>query len=1013
VTASAGAGKTHALTHRYTQFLLTNRIPHTSLRSILAITFTNNAAVEMKQRILTLLKELSLGNPSEVKAMTALLSVDPATLPQRAEDMLNLLLENYSDFQVKTIDSFMSSVFLCSSLDLGYHPGFEIVLDADVLIDETAAEFARSIRTGNPIAQTMVELTGRLIGEKKGTDKFPWNPYAAILEKIKKFYADLDVPPEIIDATDLEPEIDLLKSELSADAGAILADVEAVGLDINANIKKDLIRFAAGDWSKVVDNAFKKEILKKSAKTGVSAAAAKIADRIKETYDGTLLPGLANLVLMLSRSHFRPDIRALQLFGEALEKIKKRKSQILLNDVGRTMAGYLTAQVIPDIYFKLGEAIHHYLIDEFQDTSPVQWKNLYPLIENSLAAEGTLFVVGDTKQSIYSFRGADWKIMKHLQKPDAFPSAACDPQTLGTNYRSYEQILKFNQKLFKENIAVDPLYGPAAEASGLSNYVEEVKPEHRDKGYVEALLFVEDDVLIPEKAKIVQTVEDCLQRGYHPRDIAILTPRNKDVIAIGAWLNERNIAFISHSSLDVRKRKITGELISLLKFLESPVDDLSLASFLVGGVFAKYAATTNTPMKAGEIYDLIHRQAQRRDKRLYVLFRIAFPEIWAACFEHLYAVVGYMPLYDLVCEMLVTFKVFATHPEEEASLVTLLEAVKEFEQTGMNTLRNFIEYTGQENDAGAWKIDVPASAEAVQVLTVHKAKGLGFPVVIVVLHDHYIKTDNWALVDNGQGDGRMEILHLNSSYAEKSDLLKKLYEAARFKETVDELNQLYVALTRAREEMYVIGLYKKEPKYPTKYIPVGDFPARARPAVSRPAPEPRQELKAFYSERRRAIPVQESNRLASREVRRGDVVHAVLSRLEFIDSGFEDSLSVSIADAKNELHYDGDVAELNQVILSFLAADGIGEFFERRPGRMVLNEQEFASKTGALFRADRIVIDPNVMTVIDFKTGGDEAQAKYIPQVQQYMGMTGEIFPGKPVQGYLAYVDLKELRRVQ
>jgi ATP-dependent exoDNAse (exonuclease V) beta subunit len=372
-----------------------------------------------------------------------------------------------------------------------------------------------------------------------------------------------------------------------------------------------------------------------------------------------------------------------------------------------------------------------------------------------------------------------------------------------------------------------------------------------------------------------------------------------------------------------------------------------------------------------------------------------------------------MPLYDLVCEILATFKVFATHPEEEASLVTLLEAVKEFEQAGMNTLRNFIEYAEQEDDVGAWKIDVPASADAVQVLTVHKAKGLGFPVVIAVLHDHYIKTDNWALVDNGQGDGRMEILHLNAGYAEKSDLLKKLYDAARFKETVDELNQLYVALTRAREEMYVIGLYKKEPKFPTKYIPVDGFLSGARPAVSRPALGPRQELKTFYTERRRVIPVQESNRLASREARRGDVVHAVLSRLEFIERGFEESLYASIVDARAEFHYEGDAKELEQTILNFLTVSGIGHFFERCPDRVVLNEQEFASGTGALYRADRIVIDPDVITVIDFKTGGDEGEPKYIPQVLQYMGMTGEVFSGKPLHGYLAYVDLKELRRVQ
>ncbi|MCX6136145.1 MAG: UvrD-helicase domain-containing protein [Ignavibacteriales bacterium] len=1011
VTASAGAGKTHALTHRYTQFLLSDRIPHTAPRSMLAITFTNNAAAEMKQRILTLLKELSLNHPAAIEEMSALLSVDPATLPQRSAQQLDALLTSYSDFQIRTIDSFMSSVFLCSSLDLGYHPGFEIVLNPDAMIDEAAAECARSIRKGTPMASIFAGLADRMMAEKKSTEKYHWNPFAAILAEVKRFYADLDVMPETVDAADLTADIALLKEAAEALASSLLRRIADTGLDINANVKKDLERFAAGDFSKVVDNAFKKDILKKGTKDGLSPAAAAIADSVRSDYEEALLPQLSILVFMLSRNYFRPYVRALHVIGEALEVVKRRTARVFLNDVSRTMASHVTAEIVPDIYFKLGDTVHHYLIDEFQDTSPVQWKNLRPLIENSLAAEGTLFVVGDTKQSIYSFRGADWKIMKALQQPEMFPSAACDPQTLGINYRSFERIVEFNRILFKEKIGTSDEFRDAAEASGLSTYIEEVKEEHRGKGYVQVALFMEDDDAPPEKAEVIETVEDCLCRGHRHKDIAILTPRNRDVIKIGAWLNERNIPFISYSSLDIRKRKITGELISLLKFLESPADDLSFASFLLGDVFAENVKTVSAAPAGNDLRELIHRHAQREDRRLYVLFRLAFPEVWALCFEHLFTVVGYMPLYDLVCEMLATFHVFATHPQEEATLVTLLEAVREFEQAGTNTLKNFIDYSEQEDDAGAWKIDAPLTADAVQILTVHKAKGLGFPVVIAVLHDQKIKTRNWALMENGT-DSPAELFHINSKFAAKSPLLEKLYHEGKFKETVDELNQLYVALTRARHEMYVIGLYKKEPKFPTGYLPVEEFSPGARPpGVSVPV-EKREALAALHRHILKPLPMQESERLSSREAKRGDIVHGVLSRIEYVDEYIEQTMQSLVEVVIREFSSDLDRDEVKRNILSFLdTADG-RSFFEKRSGRRVLNEQEFASATGALYRADRIVIDDDMITVIDFKTGGDEGEAKYQIQVLGYMGMVAEVFPGKPVQGYLAYIDLRRMRRV-
>ncbi len=327
------------------------------------------------------------------------------------------------------------------------------------------------------------------------------------------------------------------------------------------------------------------------------------------------------------------------------------------------MATALSDDNIPEIYFSLGERIHHFLIDEFQDTSPIQWKTLRPLIENSLAQQGSLFIVGDTKQSIYTFRGGDWQIMKRMMTEEEFPSVARKMKELTTNYRSDEAIVAFTKKVFHE-IVPQKIPLAIAEKSGLTSFQQEVKPSAHGKGFVEVFSFHRDKEnpdASPEKQKLLDILAGCRDRGYRYRDIAVLTPKNSDVVEVSRWLNEANIQFISHSSLDVRTRKITGELLALLKFLDSPVDDLSFASFILGDLF-------RTVVSAENIHDdlsssiLTHRSGDNDDEPLYVHFRSLYPHLWEKYFESLFNRVGYLPLYDLLSDMYGTFSLFDKCP---------------------------------------------------------------------------------------------------------------------------------------------------------------------------------------------------------------------------------------------------------------------------------------------------------------------------------------------------------------
>ena len=270
---------------------------------------------------------------------------------------------------------------------------------------------------------------------------------------------------------------------------------------------------------------------------------------------------------------------------------------------------------MPDVYFRLGDRIYHYLIDEFQDTSPIQWRNLEPLIEESLGKGGSLFLVGDTKQAIYGFRDADYRIMRHLEaEPGHFGSVEASVRELKTNYRSDQAILDFVKDLFlglgDDADGNSPGYGRLAALSGLDDFDQSVLPGREGRGFVSYVLLekeaasaadedeagrrpgtdedaapavVEDP---PEKAELQNLVTGLRRRGWRASDIAVLTYKNADVVRVASWLNELDIPFIPFSSLDIRGRKIVGEILSFLRFLDAPPDDLAFAEVLLGGMFA-------------------------------------------------------------------------------------------------------------------------------------------------------------------------------------------------------------------------------------------------------------------------------------------------------------------------------------------------------------------------------------------------------------------------------------------
>ena len=1008
VTASAGAGKTHALAHRYVQLLLSNEVPHNALPNILAITFTNNAAAEMKQRIIRLLKLAALGDEKTLAELGSLVSIRQPEIRTKAARLVDEIFDNYSDFNVKTVDSFMSTVFTSSSIEYGYNPEFEIQLSVDRIFDRAFELFATEIREGSVHASVVEKIVGFLSENRKRDDPFLWNAYGNLSSRVKQIYHMIASRTKPLRQRNRGDEGSMLREKIAAQSAKLGVLIKQSSLSMNRYFAADLSLIHEGNIPALIERKLKSAAVNKpKGKEETTAYQTWIAQIENEHQQLNEL--LRQFFLYYVEAYYLPYAEAYGMMQQAIGKVKEQYGQIFIDDVNKTLAEHLNAEAVPEIYFKIGETIYHYLVDEFQDTSQIQWRNLFPLIEESLSKGGSLFVVGDTKQSIYGFRDADWTIMKHLIEENPFPSAQHIVTTLGINYRSCEKVIEFNKEIF-HNVIPGQGLDLAAGASGLSTFEQQSTPEHRGQGYVDVIVLREEDDDAPEKRKITEVVDSCHSRGYRYNEIAILTPNNANVVEVSGWLNERGIPIISHSTLDVRRRKSAGELIALLRFLDTPMDDLSFATFLLGDLFNNCAAKRKIGITREHLDALMVEEKSERSGPLYAAFRNRYKNVWEEYFEHLFNVVGYLPLYDLLSEAYKIFDLFETSPEEEASLVKLLEVIKTFEQEGTNAIKNFLEYVGDESTDDVWKIDVPGGIDALSVMTIHKAKGIEFPVVIVLLYDQSQRGKSFIVREDEEF---VTILKANKTIAENVDPLRVLLDAEQFRDTVDMLNKLYVAFTRAETEMYVVGVFKKESKIPTKFLSPGTYGSVPESVVSSGRAQDRNSFFPFHHRTRKPLPLQSFGPIGGLEVKRGDVVHRVFSLIDFFESDFRRQINSVLQRISAEVPEGIDQEEIRATIVDFVDSSGVGEFFSRKDGRIVLREQDLTNAAGALYRADRIVVDPTKVWAVDFKTGGVEHEADYVGQVRNYMAMMKDIYPGKDVEGVIAYVDMKQAKKIQ
>ncbi len=322
LTASAGAGKTYALTHQYAQILLSAAAPHNSLQNVLAITFTNNAAAEMKQRILALLKLAAFGDDGTLSELSDRLSMEQADIQSRALRLVDDILDNFSDFQVKTVDSFMSTVFKASSLEYGYHPEFEILLGTDRIFDLAFGLFSREVRENSAEAEVVWKIVGLIAENRKAENGFAWNPYAEIAGQVKKIYKAVSAHAKPLGAVHSADSSSFLREEITASAGRVGMLISNSGLNISKLFADDLALIADGNIHALIERKLRATPVTKPKGKDEKASYERWIGEIEREHQ-ELNGLLRRFILVYAEQYYRPVRRGVRPSAADNRKIEE------------------------------------------------------------------------------------------------------------------------------------------------------------------------------------------------------------------------------------------------------------------------------------------------------------------------------------------------------------------------------------------------------------------------------------------------------------------------------------------------------------------------------------------------------------------------------------------------------------------------------------------------------------------------------------------------------------------
>ena len=829
--ASAGSGKTYKLTGEYLKLAFD---PHISFRNILAVTFTNKATSEMKKRILNAIYLISKGKETGYEAeLCKKFGYSANELQEEAKKLLNLMLNQYSYFKISTIDSFFQQVIKSIAYELDLDSGFTLELDTQSVLETAVSRLIDDFGTNSDETEWIMQSVGENIdkgnrwkisddvtkfakaafdniSEKQNADNQSFQEYKKLLNKITSdFVSELRKlgaqGSEIIRKAGLNPtdfsggsRSFALKFELYANAS----------LNNISNLTDTMINAASN-----VDKWYSKTSpLKNNIIACVNGGLMQILGDICALLTGDRFKQFCTATAALK--HINKYALAYKVY-ELQKQICEEQNLFLLQSTMPFLKGMIDESDTPFIYEKFGYSLRHFMIDEFQDTSTLNWDNFYPLIKNSTDAGHKSLIVGDVKQAIYRWRGGDWNLLDNSIEGQF--NGRVDVETLEHNWRSCENIVKFNNWCFSSifDMLNNEIENQTASGKYEKSFGEifrrtygQVLQKVPDKnigtgGYVSVESFEGKAEEYKERACqwVIDQLDELAELGYAPGDIAILVRGNKLGTLIANYLAKaQNDApekagryrFVSNESVLLGNNQAVRLLVAAVQFLISPDD-----TFAQGQLIWLYFMLSKGQKAASEAIQQL--PPENGAELVWSLLPEDFAKLKTS----------YMQL-DIVqlCSRLNRILLNPTNPTDVPFLNEFEDRVQTFNERNGSNLQMFINWW---NDVGYKQaIAMNEHQNAIQIISIHKSKGLEFKAVIIPFYSWSNNSDIiWCETDE-EPFNRYKPFPISFSAEAASTCFSKDYYKEHFMRHIDNLNILYVALTRASRDMRICTMAPPE-----------------------------------------------------------------------------------------------------------------------------------------------------------------------------------------------------------
>lgn len=1053
--SSAGAGKTHTLVSAYLKQALERPEAFTQ---ILAVTFTNQATREMKQRILVYLHSLAQGTPSPVaEILMQSTAWDMEALQARAQTVLGHILHQYSRFSVSTIDSFFQKIIRGFAQELGLQSGFRIELDQGYVLSGLIDELINTAGQDPQLQQWLVSFA-----EDKLLSGRHWNFQRELTNLGQEIFSEHfgQHEAQLVAATSDHATLRQFVHQLHQRTTYFEQNLQDLGKQALAAIQQAELTVSDFSYGTSGVAGYLAGLVTKrrwqptqralKALQHVEAWYSKSSDQkdeITQVVQNNLLPCLQQVVQFYDDHHrayytaseVRHFIYSFGIVTRLLEKLndyREAHNVMLVSDASLFLRKIIAENDTPFVYEKMGAFYKHFLIDEFQDISGFQWNNFRPLVANALDEGHDSLVVGDVKQSIYRWRGGDWRLLLTQLQKDVPQTAVLN---LDQNWRSKEHVIAFNNGFFTDAAAqvvqhLTAALAPLTDVSLKKNLTtqlqqisaayqdvhQQLPPERvqADKGYIN-IAFLEDTTSEPSQswrevalASIPRLVEELQQDGFSLKDIALLVRSNAEARAIfKALLTHQQSPqakpncrydIISAESLYLGHNPWVNLLVNALRCLVNEEDALVQAElrhlYQAHGHQTPHHANSLPPEKASDA--LLETLLSQRLQLLH------------------------LPLYELVEALIGLLQLH--QPAVIPFLQAFQDVVLSFSAKELATVPRFLAWWQERGVRHT--LPRVEEQEAMTLMTVHQAKGLQFKVVIVPFCawdlDHNLRRPPtlWCATDVSPFD-QFSVLPVRYSSRLQDTAYAQAYYEEQMQAYLDHLNLLYVAFTRPEDRLYVFS--QRPPKSALKttadllyktitqsadeswgygwddeagVLEIGNKVTQGAP----PSPSSETDLQEYMMNHWHRQATQsranawEGLEKWTTQTSYGNIVHRFLARLMHLG---DFPMVLASFQAEEDVTPE-EIVQLEQQLTIFFQQPQVKDWFS--DAWQVKNEVSILVPNGQVLRPDRVLVKEGQAVVLDFKTGEEHSQ--HTQQVQTYMRLLSAMGYAQ-VTGYLLYLE--------